>query len=131
MSGAHRPVSSTLIPPVPGGSVGTKKPGMIPDQWTVPGHQNEQVPPATSKQRPLTQYATAQEFLGVFRRVPPEQMTKEDFEQAGASFEEMRKAVPAEWPPERPLALIDPLEPAETAESTPGLPSGAPAQSAS
>lgn len=131
MSGAHLPVSSKLMPPAPGGSVGSKKPGMVPDQWKVPGHQNEQVPPAASKLRPLTQYATAQEFAGVFRRVPPEQMTGADFEQAGASFEEMRKAVPAEWPPERPLALIDPLEPAEVAESTPGLPSGAPTKSAS
>ena len=124
MSGAHLPTSSKLTPPAPGGSLGSKKPGMAPDQWKVPGHDNENVPKAASKQRPLSQYASAEEVLGVFRQIPADKMTAADFEQAPASFEEMRKAIPAEWPPERPLALIDPLEPAESAEDSPALPSG-------
>ena len=124
MAGAHVPVSSKLTPSAPGGSLGAKLPGMAPDQWKVPGHDNENVPKAGSKARPLSQYATAEEFLGVFRKVPPDQLKPEDFEQAPASFEEMRKAIPPEWPPQRPLALIDPLEPAETAENAPELPSG-------
>lgn len=117
MSGAHQPASSRKNPPAPGGSSGAKAPGMTPDQWKVPGHDNEDLPRAVSKARPLTQYATAEALAGVFRRVPPDQMKPEDFEQAGASFEEMRKAVPAEWPPKRPTALLDPLAPAETAET--------------
>jgi hypothetical protein len=124
MSGAHVPVSSKLNPPAPGGSLGSKKPGMVPDLSRVPGRESERIPKASSKTRPLTQYGTTEEFTGVFKQVPADQMKPEDFEQAGASFEEMRKAVRAEWPPERPLALIDPLEPAETAESATQLAAG-------
>ena len=124
MSGAHRLASSDKQPTAPGGSRGAKAPGMTPDRSSVPGQFAERAPKAASLTRPLTQYGTAQEFSGVFRRVPPGQMKPEDFEQADASFEELRKAVVAEWPPERPVAAIAPLEPAETAETVAELSAG-------
>ena len=115
MSGAHQPVSSQKLPPAPGGSRGSSAPGMTPDRSTIPGQFSERNAKATSVVRPLSQYGTAEELSGVFRRVPADQMKSTDFEQADASFEEVRKAVVAEWPPERPVAAIAPLEPAETA----------------
>jgi hypothetical protein len=52
--------------------------------------------------RPLTQYQTAQEISKRFRKYPADQITPEQFEQADASFEELRKANPADNPPVRP-----------------------------
>ena len=124
MSGAHKPTSSNITPPSPGGSRGSKAPGMTPDRSSIPGQFAERVPKAASLERPLSQYGTAQEFSGVFRRVSPDQMKPEDFEQADATFEELRKSIVAEWPPERPVAAIAPLEPAETAETAVELPAG-------
>ena len=125
MSGAHKPASSERTPPAPGGTRGSKAPGMTPDRSSVPGEFTERLPKAASLVRPLSQYATAQEFSGVFRRAAPDQMKPEDFEQADASFEELRKSIVAEWPPERPVAAIAPLEPAETAETAGELAAGA------
>ena len=89
-------------PPAPGASVSPQHPGMAPDQSSTPGHTNTNVPPATSLRRPLTQYGTAQEIMRVFSKVPEGQIQPGDFEQATASFEELRKADPALMPPVRP-----------------------------
>ncbi len=130
MAGAHEPVSSRKSPPAPGGSHGSLAPGMAPDRSTVPGQFSERNAKATSVVRPLTQYGTAQELAGVFHRVPADKMKSTDFEQADASFEEVRKSVVAEWPLERPVAAIAPLEPAETAETAGELAAQTAAQSA-
>lgn len=89
-------------PPAPGASVSPQHPGMAPDQSSAPGHTNARVSPATSKRRPLTQYGTAEEIMHVFSKVPEDQLQPGDFEQATASFEELRKAEPALLPPVRP-----------------------------
>ena len=52
--------------------------------------------------RPLTQYQTAEEISKRFLQYPADQITPEQFEQANASFEELRKAHPANNPPVRP-----------------------------
>ena len=98
LGNAVRPKS----PPAPGASVSPQHPGMAPDQSAAPGHTNARVSPATSKRRPLTQYGTAEEIMSVFSKVPEDQIQSGDFEQATASFEELRKADPAKMPPVRP-----------------------------
>jgi hypothetical protein len=93
-----RPIS----PPAPGASVSPQRPGMTPDRSTIPGKFGTSVPRAATKRRPLTQYGTAEEIMQVFKRRPEEQIASTDFEQANASFEELRKANPAQIPPVRP-----------------------------
>lgn len=89
-------------PPAPGASISPQKPGRTPDQSVVPGHVNTRVPKPATKRRPLTQYGTAEEIMRVFKRVPEDQITPRHFEQATASYEELRKAYPWELPPARP-----------------------------
>ena len=89
--------------PAPGAMVSPQGPGMTPDRTIVPGHVGFQHPAATEKRRPLTQYGSAEEVMGVFRRKPGDEMQASDFEQAPASGEEMRAANPALLTPVRPL----------------------------
>jgi len=89
-------------PPAPGASVSPQFPGMTPDESSVPGHTNFTVSKATSTRRPLTQYGTAQEIMHVFSKFPEDTITPGDFEQATASFEELRKADLSMLPPVRP-----------------------------
>jgi hypothetical protein len=86
----------------PGARRSPQIPGKVPDRSTVPGHFATQVPKPVSVMRPLTQYQTAQEITKRFRQYAPDQITPEQFEQANASFEEVRKAHPADNPPVRP-----------------------------
>ena len=86
----------------PGARRSPQIPGKVPDRSTVPGHFAIQVPKPVSVMRPLTQYQTAQEISKRFRQYPADQITPEQFEQANASFEEIRKAHPADNPPVRP-----------------------------
>jgi hypothetical protein len=88
--------------PAPGARRSPQIPGQVPDRSTVPGFHSAQAPAATSVMRPLTQYQTAQEITKRFRKYPADQITPEQFEQADASFEELRKANPADNPPVRP-----------------------------
>ena len=106
-------------PPAPGASVSPQRPGMTPDRSTIPGKFSTQVSRPGTKRRPLTQYGTAEEIMKVFKKVPEEQITPKNFEQATASYEELRKAYPWELPPVRPA------QPALAAGETPeALPSG-------
>lgn len=89
-------------PPAPGASVSPQRPGMTPDRSTIPGKFSTSVPRATGKRRPLVQYGTAEEIMAVYKRRPDDQIEPKDFEQATASFEELRKAYPWEIPPVRP-----------------------------
>src|SRR6187402_647617 len=98
LGNAARPKS----PPAPGAAVSPQHPGMTPDESAPPGYTNFTVSRATSTQRPLTQYETAQEIMHVFSKVPENQIAPGDFEQATASFEELRKSDPAQIPPVRP-----------------------------
>ena len=86
----------------PGARRSPQIPGKVPDRSTVPGHFTTQVPKPATVMRPLTQYQTAQEISKRFRQYAPDQITPEQFEQANASFEEIRKAHPADNPPVRP-----------------------------
>lgn len=89
-------------PPAPGGSISPQQPGMTPDRSGVPGQFGARVGRATSKRRPLAQYGTAEEIMKVYKRSPEDQITPRSFEQATASFEELRKANPADLSPVRP-----------------------------
>jgi hypothetical protein len=89
-------------PPAPGASVSPQRPGMTPDRSTIPGKFSTNVPRATTKRRPLVQYGTAEEIMKVFKRQPEDKIEPKDFEQATASYEELRKAYPWEIPPVRP-----------------------------
>ncbi len=91
-----------MAPDAPGGTASPQVPGARPDRSSIPGHGVLPVPPATVVQRPLTQYGTAQEIMGVYAPKPGEAMDPARFEQATATWEEVRKAYPAQLPPQRP-----------------------------
>lgn len=86
----------------PGARISPQHPGEVPDRSTIPGQHTTRVPRATRVQRPLTEEGTAQEIMGVFRAKPGEEMNPARFEQATASYEELRKAFPAQLPPTHP-----------------------------
>jgi len=121
MAGA---ITGNVIP-APGAMVSPQAPGMTPNRTTIPTHVDEPIPPAVVKVRPLTQYETAEEMLGVFKSKPMAQLEPADFEQAPASPEEMRKALPAELTPIRPLAPLEHNIAVDAGPTTPELDSGA------
>jgi hypothetical protein len=75
---------------------------MVPDRTTIPGRIDEPTPAATSKVRPLSQYGSAEALAGVFTRHSMAEIEPGDFEQADATLEELRKAIPAQLTPVRP-----------------------------
>lgn len=89
-------------PETPGAQFSPQLPGEVPDRSSVPGQYTVRVPPATRVVRPLTEYGTAQAIMGVYAAKPGQAEDPARFEQATASFEEMRKAYPAQVPPVRP-----------------------------
>lgn len=91
-----------MAPDAPGGTASPQVPGARPDRSSIPGHGVLPVPPATVVHRPLTQYGTAQEIMGVYAPKPGEAMDPARFEQATATWEEVRKAYPAQLPAQRP-----------------------------
>jgi hypothetical protein len=115
---------SAKVTPAPGGMMAPHAPGMLPDWTRVPTHVGEQTPPAVDKLRPLTQYGTAEEMLGVFRQKPMDQLEPADFEQAPASPEEMRHADPALLTPIRPLAALEYNLAIDPGQKTPELTTG-------
>ena len=115
---------TSKVVPAPGAMTAPHMPGMIPDRTTVPTHVDEPIPAAAGKGRPLTQYGTAEEMAGVFTRKPMDQLTAADFEQANASFEELRKADPADLPPVRPLPPLGQPPAIESGPDTPALSTG-------
>jgi hypothetical protein len=93
-------------PKAPGATVSPQRPGKTPDQSGVPGFIGAGVPKVSGPVlRPKTQYGTAQEIIHVFPN-PNEDAVKEEFEQAGASSEEVRKAYPWQNPPIRPTSVF-------------------------
>jgi len=90
--------------PVAPGAVGSPQvPGEVPDRSTVPGEGVLPVPvPDGPVRRPLTQYGTSEEIMGVYDK---EELAPEDparFVQAPPSYEEQRKANPMLRTPVRP-----------------------------
>ena len=101
------PVSNTKkpkAPAAPGGSSSPQQPGKTPDRSSIPGHFNTTSARPATKRRPLSQYGSAEEIMNVYKRVPEDEIMPESFEQATASYEELRKATLALLPPGRPLS---------------------------
>lgn len=109
-------------PAAPGASVSPQRPGMTPDRSSVPGHFSTRVSAPSTKRRPLSQYGTAEEIMRVYKRESEDKITPKHFEQATASFEELRKADPAMLPPARPAQ-----PPLPAADEPQALADGAPA----
>ncbi|HKG24193.1 MAG TPA: hypothetical protein VKB09_01020 [Thermomicrobiales bacterium] len=128
---SERRYGETKGPKAPGAAASPQIPGQVPDRSTVPGHFSTRVPrPSGPVRRPLTQYGTAQEIMGVFP-APNEEAEKAEFEQATASVEELRKAYPWQLPPEGPTPVfaldqgVSPEPPAlPAAQATPELGAG-------
>src|SRR5215216_6358233 len=87
--------------PQPGARSSPQIPGQTIDQFSVPGHTNYRVARTTTVRRPLTQFGTAQEIMGVYAPKPGQENDPARFEQASASYEELRKADPALLTPVR------------------------------
>lgn len=104
----------------PGARRSPQMPGQVPDRSGVPGHGHLPVQADPGAQRPLSEYGTAQEIVGVYAVDPndPEQATDPArFEQATASYEEVRKADPSLLTPIRPAPGYD-------LEATPSITAG-------
>jgi len=104
----------------PGASRSPQMPGQVPDRSGVPGHGQLPVPTGDGSVRPLTELGTAQAIMGVYAVDPSQPGQATDparFEQATASYEELRKADPALLTPIRPLPGYD-------LDATPALTAG-------
>ncbi|MDP9365497.1 MAG: hypothetical protein M3Q10_14950, partial [Chloroflexota bacterium] len=86
-------------PETPGAQFSPQHPGEVPDRSTVPGQYSTRVPRATRARRPLTEYGSAQAIMNVYAAPPGQELEPSRFEQATATFEELRKAYPAQVPP--------------------------------
>ena len=89
-------------PESPGAISSPQHPGEVPDRSTAPGQFATRVRRATSVRRPLTEYGTAQAIMDVYAAPPGKELDPSRFEQATASYEELRKAYPAQLPPDHP-----------------------------
>ncbi len=103
--------SKARYPHAPGAARSPQVPGQVPDRLSVPGHNELPVPmPTEPVRRPLTEYGTSQRVMGVFAAKDGNDRDPARFEQATASYEELRKANPALRTPARPTpgyALAD------------------------
>ena len=106
-------------PVTPGGVALPQMPGEVPDRSTIAGQFVTSVEPSPDARRPLVEYKTAQRILGVYQAEPGKEREPARFEQATASFEEVRKADPELLPPSRPAPgfLLDGTEPVQQIES--------------
>lgn len=89
-------------PESPGAVASPQMPGEVPDRSSIPGQYATYIPASPNPRRPLVEYKTAQRIMGVFRAEPGKEREPARFEQATASFEELRKADPTLLPPSRP-----------------------------
>lgn len=93
------------VPEAPGAVRSPQMPGEVPDRSSIPGEDALPVPPpAGPVVRPLTEYGSAQRIMGVYSATDGNEDDPARFEQATASYEEMRKANPALRTPTRPSA---------------------------
>jgi len=91
-----------LAPESPGGNRSPQHPGQVPDHTALPGRPNRGVPRPRQILRPLSEQGTSQGIMGVYQAAPGQEMDPSRFEQATATYEELRKAYPAQLPPTRP-----------------------------
>lgn len=92
-------------PAAPGASRSPQVPGQVPDRSGVPDHGVLPVPmPEGEVRRPLVEYGTAQRVMGVYTKWDGDPSDPARFEQATASYEELRKANPSLRTPVRPTA---------------------------
>jgi hypothetical protein len=89
-------------PPAPGAVRSPQVPGQVPDRSGIPGHDRLPVPKATQPRPPLTEFGTAQRIMRVFELAPDQADNPARWEQATASYEELRKADPSLLSPFRP-----------------------------
>lgn len=92
-------------PAAPGGSRSPQVPGQVPDRSLIPQHDEFPVaPPVGEVRRPLVEYGTSQRIMGVYEHWTGDPNDTARFEQATASYEELRKANPKLRTPIRPTA---------------------------
>ena len=97
--------SKARFPHAPGASRSPQVPGEVPDRLSVPGHDELPVAlPTAPVRRPLTEYGTSQRIMGVYAAKDGNDTDPARFEQATASYEELRKADPSLRTPARPTA---------------------------
>lgn len=92
-AGQPLPADRYFMPAAPGAMKSPQVPGEVPDRSTIPDHGVLPVPaPAVQgeSKRPLTQYGTAEEIMGVYDKKDVTDPTR--FEQTPPSPEEQRKA---------------------------------------
>ncbi|MBA2277918.1 MAG: hypothetical protein H0W06_09180 [Chloroflexia bacterium] len=91
------PIDPNRIVPTaaPGAVDSPQEPGQVPDRSSVPAHGQVPVPVDPIGRRPLTEYGTAQRIMHVYAVESGQEDDPARFEQATASYEEMRKAYPA------------------------------------
>lgn len=103
--------SCANVPVAPGAVSSPQIPGQVPDRSTITGEGQLPVPPAKGPvRRPLTEYGTAQRIMGVYAPIDGDETDPARFEQANASYEEIRKAYPNLRTPNRPgngYALVE------------------------
>jgi hypothetical protein len=91
------------FPQAPGAVRSPQIPGQVPDRSSVPDHDELPVAlPTEPVRRPKVEYSTAQRIMGVFSATEENATDPARFEQATASYEELRKADPALRTPMRP-----------------------------
>jgi len=103
-AGKPMPSGRLFMPQAPGAVKSPQVPGEVPDRSTIPDEGVLPVPPPAvqgESRRPLTQYGTAEEIMGVYDKKDVSDPTR--FEQTPPSPEEQRKAFgPMLRTPQRP-----------------------------
>ena len=93
------------VPGAPGATWSPQVPGQVPDRSSVPDHGELPVElPTGEVRRPVSEYGTAQRIMGVYELATGEADDPGRFEQATATYEEVRKADPSLRTPVRPTA---------------------------
>ncbi len=93
------------VPGAPGGTWSPQVPGQVPDRSSVPDHGELPVElPTDGTHRPISEYGTAQRIMGVYEATDADRNDPARFEQATATYEEVRKADPSLRTPIRPTA---------------------------
>jgi len=92
-------------PMAPGATRSPQVPGQVPDRSSVPEHGHLPPPlPAGEVRRPKVESSSAQGIMGVYEAHDGNETDPARFEQATASYEEVRKADPGLRTPVRPTA---------------------------
>lgn len=96
-----------FAPVAPGATQSPQQPGQLPDISTVPERGVLPVPiPEEGPRRPATQYDTAEDRLNIWEATGMDVLDGERYEQfhvSPPSYEELRRALPWQRKPVRPL----------------------------